>query len=177
MNENDLRVIKTRENIEQAFLALLAKKPLDKISIVELAREARINKGTFYLHFTDIMDLYHKTLRKQLESTFDGADYFADFFDHPKRFFAEFSKSISAKFSVMQVLTQGEGMFLLLAQTLDLIRAKLYATSRIRQCAQNDIKLDALFVALLVCKPRYEAGHKEEMETFILSMISSFKAV
>ena len=41
MNEKDLRVIKTRESIEQAFLALLAKKPLGKISIVELAREAR----------------------------------------------------------------------------------------------------------------------------------------
>ena len=52
MNESDLRVIKIKESIDQAFLSLFARKPLGKISIVELAREeSRINKGTFYLHF------------------------------------------------------------------------------------------------------------------------------
>lgn len=71
MNETDLRVIKTKESIEQAFLSLLATKPLQKISIVELAREARINKGTFYLHYTDIFDLYEKTVRHQMEAGFE----------------------------------------------------------------------------------------------------------
>ena len=176
MNEMDLRVIKTRESIEQAFLALLAKKPLGKISIVELAREARINKGTFYLHFTDIFDLYQKTIRRQMESAFADADYFTDFFDDPKRFCEALSASFACSIPVMHTLIQDESRSVMLPQTLDLLRSKLYATGRIRPCVENDIKLDALFGALLVCKPRYEAEHGQEMDAIMLCMIENFKA-
>ena len=40
MNERDLRVIKTKESIEKAFLELLATKPMEKVTVVELARAA-----------------------------------------------------------------------------------------------------------------------------------------
>ena len=176
MNENDLRVIKTRESIEQAFLTLLSQKPLSKISVVELAREARINKGTFYLHFTDISDLYHKILRRQMESAFDRTDYFSDFFDNPKRFCKELSASFLSNMTEMEILAQNENFSFLMPQTLDLIRSKLYATGRIKQCIRNDIKLDALFGAFFVCKPRYEIEHNDEIEAIMLDMISNFKA-
>lgn len=176
MNETDLRVIKTTESIERAFLALLGKKPLNKISIVELAREARINKGTFYLHFTDIYDLYEKTLLRHSKRTFEHADYFADFFDDPKRFCEELSASFSNNLPAMELLTQGEGTSIMMAQTLDMLREKLYATGRIRRCVQNDIKLDALFGALLVIRPRYDAAHNTEVDALMLSMISNFRA-
>lgn len=176
MNETDLRVIKTRESIEQAFLALLGKKPLNKISIVELAQEARINKGTFYLHFTDIYDLYKKTLRRHMEKTFEHADYFADFFDNPKRFCEELTASFTSNLPRMELLTQAEGTSVLMSQTLDTLRDKLYATGRIRRCVQNDIKLDALFGALLVIRPRYEATHNHEVDALMLSMITNFRA-
>ena len=177
MNETDLRVVKTKESIEQAFLSLLAKKPLQKISIVELAREARINKGTFYLHYTDIFDLYQKTIRRQMEAGFECADYFGDFFDDPKRFCEALTASFSSNLAVLDVLGKEEsGASALMDQTLDLLRDKLYATGRIRPCPANDIKLDALFGALLICKPRYEREHGDEMDRIMLSMIANFKA-
>ncbi len=177
MNETDLRVIKTEESIEQAFLSLLSKKPLQRISIVELAREARINKGTFYLHYTDIYDLYQKTVRRKIRAGFEHADYFCDFFDAPKRFCEELTASFSACLAVLDVLGKDEsGASTLLAQTLDLLREKIYATGRIKRCPANDIKLDALFGALLVCKPRYEREHGDEMDRIMLAMISNFRA-
>ena len=177
MNETDLRVVKTKESIEQAFLSLLAKKPLQKISIVELAREARINKGTFYLHYTDIFDLYQKTIRRQMEAGFERADYFSDFFDDPKRFCEALTASFSSNLAVLDMLGKEEsGASALMDQTLDLLRDKLYATGRIRPCPANDIKLDALFGALLICKPRYEREHGDEMDRIMLSMIANFKA-
>ena len=177
MNETDLRVIKTKESIEQAFLSLLAKKPLQKISVVELAREARINKGTFYLHYTDIYDLYQNTVRRQIKAGFERADYFTDFFDAPKRFCEKLTVSFSACLAILDVLGKEEsGASTLLAQTLDMLRDKIYATGRIRPCPANDIKLDGLFGALLVCKPRYEREHGDEMDRIMLSMISNFRA-
>ena len=145
--------------------------------IVELAREARINKGTFYLHYTDIFDLYQKTIRRQMEAGFESADYFADFFDDPKRFCDQLTASFTSNLAVLDVLGKEEsGAFTMMAQTLDLLRDKLYATGRIRRCPANDIKLDALFGALLICKPRYEREHGDEMDRIMLSMISNFKA-
>ena len=54
---SDLRTKRTRANIKSAFMTLRAKKPLEKISIKELAELAEINKATFYLHYRDIYDL------------------------------------------------------------------------------------------------------------------------
>lgn len=53
----DLRVVKTKKNIKNAFLELRKKKPLEKISVKELADLAMINKATFYLHYEDIYAL------------------------------------------------------------------------------------------------------------------------
>lgn len=67
MNENDLRVIKTRENIETTFLELLEKKSFSQITVAELISTCRISKGTFYYHYRDKYDLAEKLLKKQLE--------------------------------------------------------------------------------------------------------------
>jgi len=66
MNENDLRVIKTRENIETTFLELLDKKSFSQITVGELISSCRISKGTFYYHYRDKYDLAEKLLKKQL---------------------------------------------------------------------------------------------------------------
>ena len=53
----DRREIKTRQAIRNAFLALRAHKPLERITVRELADRAEISKATFYLHYHDIYDL------------------------------------------------------------------------------------------------------------------------
>lgn len=50
-NENDLRVIKTRANIINAFIALMKEKPLDEINVKELCDRALCSRNTFYAHF------------------------------------------------------------------------------------------------------------------------------
>ena len=61
-------------------------------------------------------------------------------------------------------------------QTLDMLREKIYATGRIRRCALNNMKMDALFSAMLLIRPRYEAEHNREVDALMLSMIAHFKA-
>ena len=53
----DLRIQKTRAAIKSAFLELRRKKPIEKITVTELAKLAEINKATFYLHYSDIYSL------------------------------------------------------------------------------------------------------------------------
>lgn len=53
----DLRVERTKKSIKEAFLKLRAEKPLEKITVKELAELAYINKATFYSYYKDIYDL------------------------------------------------------------------------------------------------------------------------
>lgn len=53
----DLREKKTKRSIKNSFLQLRAQKPLERITIKELAELAEISKATFYLHYKDIYDL------------------------------------------------------------------------------------------------------------------------
>ena len=49
---------RTRRDIKKALLALLKGKPLDEITMSELAREARISRSTLYLHFGNVFEVY-----------------------------------------------------------------------------------------------------------------------
>lgn len=54
----DRRSERSKKQIKRAFLDLLKEKPLAKISVSEIAEQADIGRGTFYLHYTDVYDLY-----------------------------------------------------------------------------------------------------------------------
>lgn len=57
MNQQDLRVIKTKKNIEQSFLRLLEKRSFSEITVQNILDEALINRSTFYKHYSDKYDL------------------------------------------------------------------------------------------------------------------------
>jgi AcrR family transcriptional regulator len=67
-NENDLRIIKTRRLIRDAFIELLDKKGFGAITINNIADEAMINRSTFYLHYTDKYDLLHQTMEEAIQN-------------------------------------------------------------------------------------------------------------
>lgn len=53
MNQNDLRVIKTKQNIENSFVSLLEQKDFHKITVQDILDKALINRTTFYKHYAD----------------------------------------------------------------------------------------------------------------------------
>lgn len=48
---------KMKENIADAFLALLAKKSIDKITVKDLVESCSISRQSFYYHFQDIIEV------------------------------------------------------------------------------------------------------------------------
>lgn len=54
----DRRAVKSKKAICEAFLSLLKKKSLNKITVAEISRIADLGRGTFYLHYRDVYDLY-----------------------------------------------------------------------------------------------------------------------
>lgn len=52
-DHTDLRIVKTREAIEAAFIKLLAEKPFERITVQDILNTARVNRKTFYKHYAD----------------------------------------------------------------------------------------------------------------------------
>ena len=55
--KTDLRILKTRKAIKEAFLTLIYSKGYDRMTIQDIADEAMINRNTFYLHYVDKIEL------------------------------------------------------------------------------------------------------------------------
>jgi AcrR family transcriptional regulator len=51
------RSIGSKEKIREALFELLKTKGIDQISVIELCKEANVNRTTFYAHYKDIFDL------------------------------------------------------------------------------------------------------------------------
>jgi len=59
----DLRVQKTKDAIQETFKSMICEMPPNKITVKELSERARINRKTFYLHYTSIEALYSEMLQ------------------------------------------------------------------------------------------------------------------
>jgi AcrR family transcriptional regulator len=57
INQNDLRVIKTKRGLREAFIRLLLEKGYDAISITDIATEAEAARVTFYRHYRNKEEL------------------------------------------------------------------------------------------------------------------------
>ncbi|WP_080843719.1 TetR/AcrR family transcriptional regulator [Cytobacillus gottheilii] len=64
MTKQDMRIIKTKNALHHALLDILDEKLLEDISITEVCRTANINRGTFYLHYAQIEDLFEEYFKE-----------------------------------------------------------------------------------------------------------------
>lgn len=56
----DKRTARTLRCLVDAMAEISKEKPVYRITVAELAARADISRGTFYLHFSDIYDMYEK---------------------------------------------------------------------------------------------------------------------
>jgi len=56
-SRTDLRVIKTKRAIRQAFAELVSRMPLEDITVSDIAQQALINRKTFYAHYAGVRQL------------------------------------------------------------------------------------------------------------------------
>ena len=63
----DLRILKTRKAIKEAFLTLIQTKGYERMTIQDIAEEAMINRNTFYLHYVDKPHLMDNLCKESME--------------------------------------------------------------------------------------------------------------
>lgn len=62
VNEEDLRVRRTKKLLTEALLGLMQERAFEKISVNDLCDRAMVHRATFYNHFDDKNDLFNYAL-------------------------------------------------------------------------------------------------------------------
>lgn len=81
MNKNDLRVIKTKKALHQAFIELINEKNFENISITDICKKAQVNRGTFYGHYVQKEDLFNEVMEEIMNDLLKA--YFEPYFHQP----------------------------------------------------------------------------------------------
>lgn len=84
--------IKTKEKIKSAFTELIMEKGFNNLSVVDISERAGINRGTFYLHYTDkynLLETLETTIIQNLNeilriSELSNSNYHKFVFPHDK---------------------------------------------------------------------------------------------
>lgn len=63
----DRRAEKTKKAIRKAFIEILAEKRILEITVSELAKKADIDRRTFYLHYSAVMNISDEILHESIE--------------------------------------------------------------------------------------------------------------
>jgi AcrR family transcriptional regulator len=63
----DRRIRKTKKILRDTLIELMHEKNLEKITVKDLTERADLNRGTFYLHYSDIYDLLEKSENEALK--------------------------------------------------------------------------------------------------------------
>ena len=64
--------MKTKKALAESLKNLLLQKPLNKITISDIADDCGINRMTFYYHFKDIYDLVEWTCAEEAAQAMEG---------------------------------------------------------------------------------------------------------
>lgn len=135
--KTDLRVLKTRKGIQEAFWELRAKLPLEKIKVRDLCRLAMINPATFYHHYTDVFALSDEIENAAIERCFAKFAYKDCLFTDPETFAMTIPASLEAEPQLLTVLFRGR-MDVLYAK-LEALLLDYYRTQE--QSPAEDVKL------------------------------------
>ena len=90
----DIRVKKTKRAIQKAFVALLREKPIEKITVKEIAERAEINKTTFYSHYETLDALTAEMERQTVQLVCDNMGGAQQLLDTPEAFVREMFASL-----------------------------------------------------------------------------------
>lgn len=104
----DLRTQRTRKSIINAFITLRSKKPIEKITVKELAELAVINKATFYLHYEDIYDLSRQLQSEIIANIYNNINHPEWVFDAPSDFSKELWLAFQSQRRLIDILFSGQ---------------------------------------------------------------------
>ena len=165
----DLRVVKTKKAIREAFLQIRKTTPLEKLKVRDICTKALINKSTFYNHYEDVFALSREIEDEVLAEclSFENVDCL---FSDPEKFLQSLPVSFEKQKPMIDILYSGRQDVLYATQM-----KQLHDCFRIsEQSAYNEILLTFLVGGTLYTMQEFSTDKKysiEELNRTIASFI------
>ena len=103
----DLRVVKSKKAIREAFMDIRADTPLEKVKVKDICECSLINKSTFYAHYQDIYALSEELEEASISHMMDGFVEKALLFSDPEAFMRGWEAALDAEKGSFDVLFRG----------------------------------------------------------------------
>ncbi|NCC86622.1 MAG: TetR/AcrR family transcriptional regulator [Clostridia bacterium] len=75
LKTEDRRSIRTKKQLCAAFINLMTQKDFTEITVIEISNLAKVNRGTFYLHYSDIYDMRRQIEAGLVDELYDILDF------------------------------------------------------------------------------------------------------
>lgn len=157
----DLRVIKTKKNIRDAFLELRKQHSLDEIKVNVLCEKAMVNKTTFYNHYQDIYELSEELEKEVLNSFFDNFKDIDMMLIDANRFINGMHAALEAENDLLRILFKNKLDELI--DTMEMNIRKYYA--------KEDQMLISFLIGGSIHLMMKSENKNEEVEMFLIEVI------
>ena len=104
----DLRMIKTRNQIREAFLTLRQKFMPENIMVKDICQVAMINKTTFYNHYTDSIQLSNEIDDHAVDSVISSFFERDKLFENPKAYVQGLLKALDRESNNLKIVFRGK---------------------------------------------------------------------
>ncbi len=165
----DTRVVRTINSINNAFIVLRAKKPIEKITIKELCELASLNKATFYQHYHDIYDLEASLQREAVDSIMESIPHPEILISDPKLGINSIITAILSEERLISILFSDERLYLLrdsLEKRIKLAIVEYYP--ELLDNLESDILLSILIQGSF---DAYFSHKKEDISTVVSTLV------
>ncbi len=136
MNPNDPRVIRTRQMLREALVALIIERGYDAISIADIADKAGLRRATFYLHYRSKEELLLNLLRETVDEFIQNFQVKSDDpfgKEHQQRENCLTFEFVKARANLYRAILSGQGA----AQATRAVREHLAARIRERHLREK----------------------------------------
>ena len=104
----DLRMMKTRLQIKNAYMALREKFMPEKIKVKDICEMAMINKTTFYKHYTDSIELSNEIDDIAIDRVVAAFTEREQIFENPKGYISGLLSALDRESSNLKVVFRGK---------------------------------------------------------------------
>ena len=156
--KQDLRVIKSRSAIENAFINLVEIKGFQNVSITEIAEKAMVNRNTIYLNYGSKEDILLAIIRSSLTKYFGEMKpgYFRQIGLNKKRiekFYVNLFKVVDDNIELYRILLTDQSSAGYLQTALAKLRKEMESITK--PSDENKIKLSFVLNGVLGLVGRY----------------------
>jgi AcrR family transcriptional regulator len=125
-NRSDRRIYKTKRAIEKGLIELMKTKRINDISIKELCEFIDINRGTFYNHYVDMLDLKSKIEDKLLDNLNNTLSKYSaeELNDQPLPLFEDILEFINKNSDIALILLNDEKSNPFLEKIIGIVKNK-----------------------------------------------------